>query len=105
MMILPRKLVNFPPSEELRTSLVDQYAEEASERTKTNQHGALLKALVADLEAEIPETLVQQETDFLVRQTLAQVSQQGLDLGKFLTQGDLLEGMSQGSTFPTLSNG
>lgn len=87
-----QEVSEFPTIEELRESLVDQYAEEASERTKTNQHAALLKALVANLEAEIPETLVQQETDFLVRQTLSQVSQQGLDLGKFLTQ-DLVEGM------------
>jgi len=87
-----QEVSEFPTIEELRTSLVDQYAEEASERTKTDQHTALLKALVANLEAEIPETLVQQETDFLVRQTLSQVSQQGLDLGKFLTQ-DLVEGM------------
>ncbi len=87
-----QEISEFPTIEELRSSLEDQYAEEASERTKTNQHAALLNALVANLEVEIPETLVQQETDFLVRQTLSQVSQQGLDLGKFLTQ-DLVEGM------------
>jgi len=82
----------FSTIEELRTSLVDQYAEDALERTKTNQHAALLKALVVNLEAEIPETLVQQEANFLVRQTLTQLTQQGLDLGKLITQ-DLLEGM------------
>jgi trigger factor len=87
-----QEISEFPTIEELRSSLEDQYAEEASERTKTNQHAALLNALVANLEVEIPETLVQQETDFLVRQTLSQVSQQGLDLGKFLTQ-DLVEGI------------
>jgi len=47
---------------------------------------------VVNLEAEIPETLVQQEANFLVRQTLTQLTQQGLDLGKLITQ-DLLEGM------------
>lgn len=87
-----QEISEFGTLEELRTSLVNQYAEEASEKTKTNQHGALLNALVANLEAEIPGTMVQQETDFLVRQTLSQFSQQGLDLNKFLTQ-DLIDGM------------
>lgn len=87
-----QEVSEFATIEELRTSLVNQYAEEASEKTKTNQHGALLNALVANLEAEIPETMVQQETDFLVRQTLSQFSQQGLDLNKILTQ-DLVDGM------------
>ncbi|MBU6228687.1 MAG: trigger factor [Cyanobacteria bacterium REEB459] len=84
----------FETLEDLRQSLVDRYTQQAENATRSNQEAALLKVLVDHLEAEIPETLIQQEVDFILRQTLMQLSQQGLDLKKMMTQ-DLVNSMRQ----------
>ena len=44
--------------------------------------------------AEIPETLIHQEVDFILRQTLMQLNQQGIDLKKLFTP-DLANSMRQ----------
>ena len=87
-----QEISEFETIEELKTSLQERYEEEAAEKTKVNKHTALLDALVEKLEAEIPETLVQKETDFLLQQSLMQLSRQGIDLSKILTQ-DMVAGM------------
>ena len=81
-----QEISEFETIEELKTSLQERYEEEAAEKTKANKHTALLDALVENLEAEIPDTLVQKETDFLLQQSLMQLSRQGIDIGKILTR-------------------
>jgi trigger factor len=71
---------------ELRDSLEKRYTEEAEKRTKTNKNEALIEALVEQLEAEIPNTLIQREVDFLLTQTIMQFSRQGIDVNKLLTR-------------------
>jgi trigger factor len=46
----------------------------------------LLDELVEHLEAEIPNTLIQKEVDYLLTQTVMQLSRQGLDVNKLLTR-------------------
>jgi trigger factor len=54
----------------------------------------LIEALIEHLEAEIPNTLVQKEVDFLLTQTIMQLSRQGIDVNKMLTR-ELIDGMRQ----------
>ncbi|NJM98198.1 MAG: trigger factor [Phormidesmis sp. RL_2_1] len=82
----------FETLEELRKSLVERYEEEAENATDSNIQQALLNELVKYVEAEIPDTLIKREVDFIVTQTAMQLSRQGIDLSKFLTK-DLVDNM------------
>lgn len=77
---------------ELRKSLEERYEKEAADATDANVEQALLDELVKHIEAEIPDTLIKREVDFIVTQTAMQLSRQGIDLGKFLTK-ELVDGM------------
>jgi len=89
-----QEISEFETIEALRTSLTERYQEEADEKTKANKDAALIEALVEHLEAEIPNTLVQKEVEFLLTQTIMQLSRQGIDVNKMLTR-ELVEGMRQ----------
>ena len=82
----------FETLEALRKSLEERFEKEAADATDSNIEQALLDELVKYIEAEIPDTLVKREVDFIVNQTAMQLSRQGIDLGKFLTK-ELVEGM------------
>jgi trigger factor len=82
----------FDTLEALRKSLEDRYTQEATDGTDANIEQALLNELVTHLEAEIPDTLVKREVDFLVTQTAMQLSRQGIDLSKFMTK-ELIDNM------------
>lgn len=71
---------------ELRASLEERHTKEATDRTQTNKNEALINALVEHLDAEIPNTLIQREVDFLLTQTIMQFSRQGIDVNKLLTR-------------------
>ena len=71
---------------ELRASLEERYTKESTDRTQTNKNEALINALVEHLDAEIPNTLIQREVDFLLTQTIMQFSRQGIDVNKLLTR-------------------
>ena len=81
-----QEVSEFETLEELRKSLEERYTEQAETQTKNNRDAALLDALVENLEAELPLTLIQREVDHLVTQTAIQLGNQGLDIKKFLTQ-------------------
>jgi trigger factor len=70
---------------ELRADLEERLKEEAERRHRGNRHEALLEALVAELEVDLPETLVRQEMGQLVEQTARQIAQQGMDVKKVFT--------------------
>ncbi|MBE9158259.1 trigger factor [Nodosilinea sp. LEGE 06152] len=89
-----QEISEFETIEALRASLTERYEEEAAEKTKANKDAALIEALVEHLEAEIPNTLVQKEVDFLLTQTIMQLSRQGIDVNKMLTR-ELVDGMRQ----------
>jgi trigger factor len=82
----------FETLEALRQSLEERYEKEASDATDSNIEQALLDELVKYVEAEIPDTLVKREVDFIVTQTAMQLSRQGIDLSKFMTK-ELVDGM------------
>ncbi|MGF1498367.1 MAG: trigger factor [Elainellaceae cyanobacterium] len=80
----------------LRESLENRFKEDAEAKTKQNKHTALLDELVKHVEVDLPETLIKQEVDYLVSQTVMRLENQGLDMKQFLTQ-ELLEDMRQRS--------
>ncbi|KPQ35167.1 MAG: trigger factor tig [Phormidesmis priestleyi Ana] len=82
----------FETLEELRKSLEERYQKEAADATESNIEQALLDELVTHVQAEIPDTLVKREVDFIVNQTAMQLSRQGIDLSKILTK-ELVDGM------------
>jgi trigger factor len=86
------EISEFSTLAELRESLEKQYQEEAQDKTEANQKEALLEALVENLEAEIPETLVRREVNYLVSQAAVQLSRQGIDVNKLLTP-EIIENM------------
>ncbi len=86
----------FETLEELRKSLEERYQQEAQDKTEANQFEALLTALLKHLDAEIPETLIRREANHLVQQAAVQLSRQGIDISKMLTQ-EIIENMRERS--------
>ncbi|MEC4819681.1 MAG: trigger factor, partial [Scytonema sp. PMC 1069.18] len=70
---------------ELRSSLEERFQKEAEDKTKSNKREALLAELLKHIEAELPETMIQQEVDAMLTQTAIQLSQQGMDVRKLFT--------------------
>lgn len=70
---------------ELRADLEERLKEDSAKRHRSNRQEALLEALVAELEVELPETLVLREMRQLVEQTANQIAQQGMDVKKVFT--------------------
>jgi len=83
---LAQEISEFETLEELRSSLEERYRQEAEAKTQANKENALLDELVNHLQAEIPDTLIQQEIDYLLTQSLMQLSRQGIDVNKLLTK-------------------
>ncbi|HJN34884.1 MAG TPA: trigger factor, partial [Prochlorococcaceae cyanobacterium Fu_MAG_50] len=81
---------------ELRSDLEQRLKDDAERRDRSNRHDALLKALVEQLEVELPETLVQQEVRNLVEQTAGQFAQQGMDVKSLFTP-DLVRNLMESS--------
>ncbi len=79
---------------ELRELLEKRVIEEADSKTKANKETVLLDALTAELEVDLPATLIQQELDFLVRQQ-ASYLQERIDpaMAKQLFTKELVEEM------------
>lgn len=71
---------DFETLAELRESLEKQFQEEKDQQTTANKHKALAEALVAEMEVELPETLIKEEVDRLLTQQAMQLSNMGIDL-------------------------
>ncbi|OIP69684.1 MAG: trigger factor [Oscillatoriales cyanobacterium CG2_30_44_21] len=61
---------------ELREMLEKRVIDTAEAKTKANKERAVLDALTAELEVELPATLVEQELEFLVRQQASYLEEQ-----------------------------
>jgi trigger factor len=70
---------------ELRADLEERLRQDAEQRHRNNRQEGLIKALVEQLEVELPETLVQAEVRSLIEQTAGQIAQQGMDVKKLFT--------------------
>ena len=74
---------------ELRQFLEEQHQQEAQDKTETNVSSALLDALLEELEVELPATLIQEETNILIKEQAAQLQAQGIDVNQILTEATL----------------
>ncbi|BEV35457.1 trigger factor [Synechococcus sp. M16CYN] len=81
---------------DLRKHLEQLLRDDAERRQTCNRHDALIKALVEQLEVELPEALIQQESRKLLEQTAAQFAQQGMDVKSLFTP-DLVRNLIQNS--------
>ncbi|MCT0231110.1 trigger factor [Synechococcus sp. CS-1324] len=74
-----------PTLAEMRADLEQRLRDDTERRARAGRQDALLKALVEELEVELPETLIQQEIRALIEQTASQVAQQGMDVKSLFT--------------------
>ena len=81
---------------ELRQELEERLKKDASQRHQNNRDQALLKALVEQLEVDLPETLIQQEVRNLIEQTASNLSQQGVDVKSMFT-AELVKSLMESS--------
>jgi len=70
---------------DLRKDLEQRLRDDAERRQTSNRRDALVAALVEQLEVELPEALIQQESRNLLEQTAAQFAQQGMDVKSLFT--------------------
>jgi len=70
---------------DLRKDLEQRLRDDAEQRQTSNRRDALVAALVEQLEVELPEALIQQESRNLLEQTAAQFAQQGMDVKSLFT--------------------
>lgn len=81
-----QEVSDFDTLEALRESLEARYKAEADQKTRQNKEEAFYKALLEQIEVELPETLVRREVSFLLNQTLSRLSEQGLDVNKLMNK-------------------
>jgi len=81
-----QEISEFETLAELRSTLETRFREEAEKKTKSNKQQALLDELSKHLEADLPETLIEQEVDALLMQTATQLQRQGIDVKKLFTR-------------------
>ncbi len=81
---------------ELRQDLEKQLKEDAERRQKNNRKEALIKALIKQLEVDLPKTLIDQEVRSVVEQTAQKFAQQGMDVKSIFTP-DLVKSLMDSS--------
>lgn len=84
-----QEISHFQTVAELREHLRKSLEQEALIQSEKNLETAILNAILATTEVELPDTLVQQETTYLLAQSLNTLQQEGMqvkDIRKFLSQ-------------------
>ncbi|MCU0547979.1 MAG: trigger factor [Leptolyngbya sp. Prado105] len=71
---------------EMREALEKRFNDEAEQQTKTNKEEALLNELLNQVEADLPETMIEREVEYMVTQTAMQLQQQGIDIKRLLNK-------------------
>ncbi len=74
---------------ELRADLESQYQKQAENATNASIEGAIAQELLKITTVDPPETLIQQEVDMTIRQTVAEMEQYGLDM-KTILNADMM---------------
>ncbi len=81
---------------ELKQDLEKRLKDDAQRRHENTRQEALLKALVEQLEVELPQTLIDQEVRKLVEQTASRFAQQGMDVKSMFT-AELVKSLMESS--------
>lgn len=81
-----QEVSDFETLAELRESLEKRFAEEAEQRTKSNQEEALLDELLNYIEVDLPETLIEKEANYMLNQTAMELQNRGMDIRQLFSQ-------------------
>ncbi|NJK68872.1 MAG: trigger factor [Microcoleus sp. SU_5_3] len=81
-----QEVSEFETLAELRESLETRFKADQDNKTSANKERAILEALVQLVEAEIPETMLDREIDFLLNQQAVQLKNYGIDVNQLFTQ-------------------
>lgn len=87
-----KEISEFETLAELRTFLEERYEKEAQDKTNENIETKLLDALVEEVEVDLPETVIINESNFLINQLASRLQSQGMDV-KRLFPADALDGL------------
>ena len=87
-----KEISEFETLAELRQFLEERYQKEAQEKTDENVEKKLIDALVEEVEADLPETVIVNESNFLINQLASRFQSQGMDI-KRLFAGDAIENL------------
>ena len=71
---------------ELRESLETRFKDKAAQSTKANKEQVLVEQLLKQVEVDLPESLIEQEVQTQMRQTIMQMQQMGMDVNKVLNE-------------------
>jgi trigger factor len=89
---LAKEISEFDTLAELRQFLEERYQKEAQAKTDENIEKKMLDALAAEIEADIPETIIVNEANFLINQLASRFQSQGMDVKK-LFSGDAINNL------------
>jgi trigger factor len=87
-----KEISEFETLAELREFLEARYQKEAQDKTDENVEKKLIDALVEEVEADLPETVIVNESNFLINQLASRFQSQGMDI-KRLFAGDAIENL------------
>ncbi len=77
--------------EELRELITTRFKEKAEDQTKTNKEEVLVQELSKLVEAEFPETIIQQEVNQMLTQTAMEMERMGYDIKSMFTESRMAE--------------
>jgi trigger factor len=89
-----QEISEFETLAELQKFLEERYQAEALEKTNANVEEALLNALAAEVETDLPETMVGNEVNFLINQMASRLQSQGVDVNKIITK-EMIPGLKE----------
>lgn len=80
-----QEVSEFETLAELQADLEKKFREKADQEMSANKEQALVKELLKRVEIDLPETLIQREVETMLRQTIIQMGQMGMDVKKVFT--------------------
>ncbi|NEP55446.1 MAG: trigger factor [Symploca sp. SIO2G7] len=80
--------------EELRASLSEQFQQKADKETTQSKEQVLVAALLEKIEVDLPKTMIDQEVETLIRQSVMQLQQMGMNIANTLTP-EMVQQMQQ----------
>jgi trigger factor len=89
---LAKEISEFDTLAELRQFLEERYQKEAQAKTDENIEKKMLDALAAEIETDIPEVIITNESNFLINQLASRFQSQGMDVKK-LFSGDAINNL------------
>ncbi|MEM8638010.1 MAG: trigger factor [Cyanobacteria bacterium P01_G01_bin.54] len=81
------EISEFETLAELRADIESKYKKLAENNSQNNAEAAIAKALLTVVDAELPETLIERETNLMIQQTVAELRQYGLDPSQISQDG------------------